>query len=188
MLHSSSTTSSQSVFTVLSFGGKLSLPIILFCLLSCDYLFKLILYFPVIFFFHSLFLSPQFVAEVYYARFCVRMLPSKSRSKPGFVFICYPVSLSTEVECEPASNSKVSLSRQPGERQRLGYERKGSYTLSNREKRRSVVARFTERRPSGGKLVTYHRRCPYTPCFKSKDRSRNWKIKVVQVVIDFLGL
>ena len=34
-----------------------------------------------------------------------------------------------------------------------------------------------------------HRRCQYpcTPCFRSKVRSRNWKIEVVQVIIDFLG-
>ena len=46
----------------------------------------------------------QFVAEVYYAKFCVRKLSSKSRSKPGFVSVCYPVSLSTEVVCEPRPN------------------------------------------------------------------------------------
>ena len=32
--------------------------------------------------------------------------------------------------------------------------RESSYTFSIREKRQLVVARFTERRPSGGKLVT----------------------------------
>ena len=62
----------------------------------------------------------QFVAEVYYAEFCVRMLSSKSRSKSGFVFVCYPVRLSTEVECEPASNSKVPC--EPLARWALGVE------------------------------------------------------------------
>ena len=62
----------------------------------------------------------QFVAEVYYAKFCVRKLSSKSRSKPGFVPDCYPVSLSTKVECEPASNSKVPC--EPLARRALGVE------------------------------------------------------------------
>ena len=91
-----------------------------------------------------MFLSPQFVADVYQAKFCVRMLSSKSRSKPGFVFVCYPVSLGTEVECELRPNDIPLLAVSQEGVEALLRESKGSYTLSNREKRQLVVAENTE--------------------------------------------